>query len=262
MPTKGNKGGRPQVLLGRPFLKTTEFKLIYYDEIFTFSVGNIIEIFHLKPLPKPPKKRIQQLQLGNAKVRKESPGRKAKIQKNQEGGSAMKKGRGMLPLNPKKEEVPILSIEYDHFRWLAKHLPLWPRERLRFTSYLPRFSLRLAALRACQPINKVGPSVSTPSVPDPIIISSDYEEDLYPKGSSSEEKDPEMDPEGEDQGVNLLDESEEDPEMDPDHDIEDEEMEEEAEQDSNDDEDFVDYVELAPPASPDSSDESFPPIDD
>ncbi|MED6152323.1 hypothetical protein PIB30_090834 [Stylosanthes scabra] len=37
MPTKGDKGGKPQVLLGRPFLKTTGFKLIYYDEIFTFE---------------------------------------------------------------------------------------------------------------------------------------------------------------------------------------------------------------------------------
>ncbi|MED6188517.1 hypothetical protein PIB30_086762, partial [Stylosanthes scabra] len=63
-----------------------------------------------------------------------------------------------------------------------------------------RFSLRLAALRARQPINKVGPSVSTPAAPDPTIISSDSEEDLDPKGSSSEEEDPEMDPQGEDQG--------------------------------------------------------------
>ncbi|MED6197328.1 hypothetical protein PIB30_055606 [Stylosanthes scabra] len=41
--------------------------------------------------------------------------------------------------------------------------------------------------------------------------------------------------------------------------MEEEEMEEEAEQDPNDDEDFADYFELAPPPSPDSSDESLPP---
>ncbi|MED6225093.1 hypothetical protein PIB30_090455 [Stylosanthes scabra] len=155
---------------------------------------------------------------------------------------------------------------------------------------------------ARQPINKVRPSVSTPAAPDPIIISSDSEEDLDPKGSSSEEEHPEMDPEGEDQGANSSDESgevpeyisgaepieeeeevpeyilgeglaadqdledeepeEENPEMDPGQDMEDEEMEEEAEQDPNDDEDFADYFELAPPASPDSSDESLPPTDD
>ncbi|MED6139566.1 hypothetical protein PIB30_085051 [Stylosanthes scabra] len=78
-PFEGNKGGRPQVLLGRPFLKTGEFKLIYYDEIFTFSVGNVIEIFHLTPPPKPPKKGIHQLKVDNAEVQKESPGRKAKV---------------------------------------------------------------------------------------------------------------------------------------------------------------------------------------
>ncbi|MED6223929.1 hypothetical protein PIB30_078912 [Stylosanthes scabra] len=78
-----------------------------------------------------------------------------------------------------------------------------------------RFSLRLAALRAHQPIDKARPSFSTPAAPDPIIISSDPEKDLNPKGSSSEEEDPKMDPEGEDQGVNSLDESEEVPEYIP-----------------------------------------------
>ncbi|MED6225563.1 hypothetical protein PIB30_094815, partial [Stylosanthes scabra] len=64
-----------------------------------------------------------------------------------------------------------------------------------------RFSLRLAALGARQPIDKVGPSNSAPVMPDPIVISSDSEEDREkdPKGSNSEEEDPEMDPEGEDQ---------------------------------------------------------------
>ncbi|MED6138916.1 hypothetical protein PIB30_079044 [Stylosanthes scabra] len=63
------KGGMPQVLLGRSFLKTAEFKLIYYDEIFTFSVGTAIEIFHLTQPPKPRKKSLHQLQ--------ESKGKKA-----------------------------------------------------------------------------------------------------------------------------------------------------------------------------------------
>ncbi|MED6159321.1 hypothetical protein PIB30_041320 [Stylosanthes scabra] len=55
---------------------------------------------------------------------------------------------------------------------------------------------------------------------------------------------------------------EEDPEMILDQDMENEEMEEEAEQDTNNDEEFVDYFELALPASPDNSNESLPPTDD
>ncbi|MED6151969.1 hypothetical protein PIB30_087361 [Stylosanthes scabra] len=107
MPTKGDKGGRPQVLLGRPFLKTTEFKLIYYDEIFNFSVGNVIKVFHLMPPPKPPKKRIQRLKVDNAEVRKESPRRKAKMQKNPSGKISDKKGiRNASPQsNGKRKKV-------------------------------------------------------------------------------------------------------------------------------------------------------------
>ncbi|MED6116074.1 hypothetical protein PIB30_096670 [Stylosanthes scabra] len=40
-----------------PFLKTAEFKLTYYDEIFTFSVGSAIETFHLTPPPNLQKER-------------------------------------------------------------------------------------------------------------------------------------------------------------------------------------------------------------
>ncbi|MED6213090.1 hypothetical protein PIB30_089889 [Stylosanthes scabra] len=43
--SKNNKGSNPQVLLGRPFLKTTSFRLNYYDETFPFEVENVIEIF-------------------------------------------------------------------------------------------------------------------------------------------------------------------------------------------------------------------------
>ncbi|MED6149561.1 hypothetical protein PIB30_063677 [Stylosanthes scabra] len=44
-PPKSNNGTNPQVLLGRPFLKTTGFKLNFYDETFSLEVGNVIEIF-------------------------------------------------------------------------------------------------------------------------------------------------------------------------------------------------------------------------
>ncbi|MED6190813.1 hypothetical protein PIB30_109659, partial [Stylosanthes scabra] len=69
-----------------------EFKLIYYEEIFTFPIGNVIEVFHLTPPPKPPRKRIQQLKVGNAEVRKESPGRKAKMRRNPSGKISDEKG--------------------------------------------------------------------------------------------------------------------------------------------------------------------------
>ncbi|MED6152952.1 hypothetical protein PIB30_096881 [Stylosanthes scabra] len=54
------------------------------------------------------------------------------------------------------------------------------------------------ALRARQPTEKVRPSNTAPAIPDLIIISSD-----------SEEKDLEMDPEGEDPAVDSVNESEE-----------------------------------------------------
>ncbi|MED6212888.1 hypothetical protein PIB30_087793 [Stylosanthes scabra] len=80
-----------------------------------------------------------------------------------------------------------------------------------------RFSLRLTALRARQPIGKAGPSNSAPVIPDPIVISYDSEEDRKkdPKGSNSEEEDPEMDLEGENQEVDSTDKSEEVPEYIP-----------------------------------------------
>ncbi|MED6172858.1 hypothetical protein PIB30_053840, partial [Stylosanthes scabra] len=69
-----------------------------------------------------------------------------------------------------------------------------------------RFSLRLAALRARQPIDKAGPSSKTPAIPYPIIISSDSEEDLDPQGSSSEEEELGLDPEEDNHGKDSLDE--------------------------------------------------------
>ncbi|MED6175021.1 hypothetical protein PIB30_074581 [Stylosanthes scabra] len=111
MPTKGDKGGKPQVLLGRPFLKTAEFKLIYYDKIFTFSVGNVIEIFYLTPPPKPPKKGIHQLKVDNAKVQNESSGRKAKVRIRdgpKERINSEKGSRNPPPQsNGKKKKVPL-----------------------------------------------------------------------------------------------------------------------------------------------------------
>ncbi|MED6173242.1 hypothetical protein PIB30_057490 [Stylosanthes scabra] len=166
-----------------------------------------------------------------------------------------------------------------------------------------RFSLRLAALSARQPIDKAGPSSRTLAIPDPIIISSDSEEDLDPQGSSFEEEEPGLDPEEDNHGEDSsdkevseyipedgpienqdpgeeepegpgadhemdpnpdLEEPEEDPKEDPEEDPEMGEEEVEAVEPSDDEynEYFANYFKLAPPPSPDSSDESLPPTDD
>ncbi|MED6182694.1 hypothetical protein PIB30_031115 [Stylosanthes scabra] len=92
-----DKGGKPQVLLERPFLKTAGFKLIYYDEIFTFEVGNVIEIFHLPPPPKPWKKGLHQLQQDKGKKIKDKPWKEAK-------GQARKEKKPMTKPNHFKEK--------------------------------------------------------------------------------------------------------------------------------------------------------------
>ncbi|MED6186055.1 hypothetical protein PIB30_063122 [Stylosanthes scabra] len=186
-------------------------------------------------------------------------------------------------------------------RWLPKHLPLWPRERLRYL----RFSLWLAALRAHQSTDEAEPSNTTPTNPDPIIISSDSkseevleyilgaepmedeeeapeyvpanrmmenqdqaEEDLEQDHEMDPKEDPKKDPEEEpkeDLEEELEEELEEDPEEDPNQDPEDEEMEVVVNLQPGDDECdeyFADYFELAPPPSPDSSAGSPSPEDD
>ncbi|MED6170698.1 hypothetical protein PIB30_033464 [Stylosanthes scabra] len=70
-PGQKDKGGTPQVLLGRPFLKSGGFKLNYHDEIFTFEAGNAMEIFHFTMHPEP-EKGFHQLQYD----RKKKPPRK------------------------------------------------------------------------------------------------------------------------------------------------------------------------------------------
>ncbi|MED6201305.1 hypothetical protein PIB30_093609, partial [Stylosanthes scabra] len=62
VPTKGDKGGRPQVLLGRPFLKIAGFKLQYDDDTFSFSVGKTIETFLVTPPLTPRKKGVHHFQ--------------------------------------------------------------------------------------------------------------------------------------------------------------------------------------------------------
>ncbi|MED6207156.1 hypothetical protein PIB30_033256 [Stylosanthes scabra] len=225
-PTKREKkGGTPQVLLGRSFLKTAEFKLIYYDEIFTFSVGSAIETFHLTPPPNLQKKGIHQLQMNNGRTQggssKEEKKTEAKFWKGSRGRAhdvasdnslASKGKKKKVVLNPekkkKKKELDGSNVKKDPKK-KKKELNEDESERKKpikcssFSRLLGRLKVlkdvlcRNKTLRASQPIDKVGPSNSTPAMPDPIVISSDSEEDREkdPKGSNFEEEDPEMDPE-------------------------------------------------------------------
>ncbi|MED6207383.1 hypothetical protein PIB30_035289 [Stylosanthes scabra] len=88
-PGKKDNGGTPQVLLGRPFMKSEGFKLNYHDEIFTFKVGNTIENFHFDDFSETEKKGLHQLR--NDKKNKKKK-REAKKEKKREEGEADKKG--------------------------------------------------------------------------------------------------------------------------------------------------------------------------
>ncbi|MED6213648.1 hypothetical protein PIB30_095323 [Stylosanthes scabra] len=81
---KKDNGGTPQVLLGRPFLKSGGFKLNYHDEIFTFEVGNTIEIFHFDDSSEPEKKGLHQLKNDNKKKKKKRMAKKRRKRQEEE----------------------------------------------------------------------------------------------------------------------------------------------------------------------------------
>ncbi|MED6223326.1 hypothetical protein PIB30_072902 [Stylosanthes scabra] len=106
MPTKGDKGGRLQVLLGRPFLKTAGFKLQYDDDTFSFSVGKTIETFLVTPPPTPQKKGVHHFQKCEGGTRKISvmmeAREKEKECRKKEGKP--EKGSRITPLPLKKKK--------------------------------------------------------------------------------------------------------------------------------------------------------------
>ncbi|MED6222504.1 hypothetical protein PIB30_065078 [Stylosanthes scabra] len=110
-PTKGDKGGRPQVLLGRPFLNTARFKLQYDDDTFSLSVGKITEIFHVTRPPAPRKKGAHQLRVGTKKIELEKLLRsdKRKEAENPKKDAFMEKGLRIAPpqLKKKIKKVPL-----------------------------------------------------------------------------------------------------------------------------------------------------------
>ncbi|MED6151949.1 hypothetical protein PIB30_087174 [Stylosanthes scabra] len=108
-PTKGDKGGRPQVLLGRPFLKTARFKLQYDDDTFSLSVGKITEIFHMTRPPVPRKKGAHQLRVGTKKIEPEKLLRseKRKEVENPKNDAFMEKGLRIAPPQLKKKRKKV-----------------------------------------------------------------------------------------------------------------------------------------------------------
>ncbi|MED6111142.1 hypothetical protein PIB30_049788 [Stylosanthes scabra] len=83
-PAKKDNGGTPQVLLGRPFLKSGGFKLNYHDEIFTFEVGNTIKIFHFDDFPEPEKKGLHHLKNDKKKKKKKRMAKKRRKREEEE----------------------------------------------------------------------------------------------------------------------------------------------------------------------------------
>ncbi|MED6156314.1 hypothetical protein PIB30_013346 [Stylosanthes scabra] len=78
-----SKGGTPQVLLGRPTLKTAGFKLDYITNAFSFKVGNVEEVYHPKKPLAVNNKSAHQVQLSkkNKDERKQSEEAKARLKK-------------------------------------------------------------------------------------------------------------------------------------------------------------------------------------
>ncbi|MED6140831.1 hypothetical protein PIB30_097189 [Stylosanthes scabra] len=110
-PTEGNKGGRPQVLLGRPFLKTARFKLKYDDDTFSLLVGKITEIFHVTHPPVPRKKGAHQLRVGTKTIEPEKLLRseKRKEAENPKNDAFMEKGLRIAPPQLKKKRKKMAS---------------------------------------------------------------------------------------------------------------------------------------------------------
>ncbi|MED6115209.1 hypothetical protein PIB30_088083 [Stylosanthes scabra] len=77
----------PQVLLGRPTLKTAGFNLDYITDTFSFKFGNVEEVFHPKRPPALNKKFTHQVQLS-----KED---KVEEEKSEEAKEKLKKGKGL-----------------------------------------------------------------------------------------------------------------------------------------------------------------------
>ncbi|MED6185138.1 hypothetical protein PIB30_054127 [Stylosanthes scabra] len=108
-PGKKDNGGTPQVLLGRPFLKSGGFKLNYHDEIFTFEVGNTIEIFHFDNCSEPEKKGLRQLKTNKKKKKEKKIAKKRRKRKEEEADKKNRELKSPTAKSKKDKKKKALS---------------------------------------------------------------------------------------------------------------------------------------------------------
>ncbi|MED6126121.1 hypothetical protein PIB30_075293 [Stylosanthes scabra] len=101
-----DKGGYYQVLLERPFLKTVGFRLNYFDEIFSFSMGNVIKIFQPTRPPIPKTGSIHHVQLCNQEGKEKDATKEIKQKKVEEkkGNDQKEKGSRITPPTTSKKK--------------------------------------------------------------------------------------------------------------------------------------------------------------
>ncbi|MED6200238.1 hypothetical protein PIB30_083176 [Stylosanthes scabra] len=111
MPAKGDKGGETSDFVRKAISENNGIQAHLLEEIFTFSVGNVIEIFLLTPPPKPPRKGMHQMKVDNAEVQEEDPERKPKrrVRDITKGRIGNEKGSRNPPpqSNGKKKKIPL-----------------------------------------------------------------------------------------------------------------------------------------------------------
>ncbi|MED6221584.1 hypothetical protein PIB30_056162 [Stylosanthes scabra] len=114
--TRHSIGGTPQVLLGRPTLKTVGFKLNYITNVFSFKVGNMEEVYHPKKPPAMNKKFSHQVQLSkeDKDERKQSEETKTRLKRS--------KGLKSSPPHVKKKKKDHTKKVLHHNDAMNHHL--------------------------------------------------------------------------------------------------------------------------------------------
>ncbi|MED6115224.1 hypothetical protein PIB30_088299 [Stylosanthes scabra] len=215
-PTEADKGGRPQVLLGRPFLKAARFKLQYDDDTFSLSVRKITEVFHVTRPPAPRKKGSHQLRVGSKKIEPEkllrSEGKKESESPKNDGfigkglriaPPQLKKKRKKVPLNLEKkkekkkkkqeegksEKKMMASKGKAPARAPPTRVSVDKKGKKVVQTQPTRASARLAVLKTrtspTPPPTSSTPAMSQPAVKKPIFI--DLTKDSESEGRSKEE---------------------------------------------------------------------------
>ncbi|MED6172244.1 hypothetical protein PIB30_048230 [Stylosanthes scabra] len=114
--TRHSKGGTPQVLLGKPTLKTARFKLDYITDTFSFKDGKVEEVYHPKRPPTLNKKFAHQVQLSSKD--------KGEGKKNEEAKEKLKRRKGLRHYPPhmkKKKKDPMKKKKVLHHNDAMNH---------------------------------------------------------------------------------------------------------------------------------------------